>query len=239
MADGSDGRHLSARLAGAADPRLLLWLSPSFPVGAFAYSHGLEWAAGRGWVRDRASLEAWLGDLVSVGSLRNDLILLSLAWQAADCMALRVLTELNALALAFQPSAERHLETRQQGTSFLQAIAAAWAFDGLDDIASGIGDVVAYPIAVGLVAAGHGIERRQTLSSYAAAALSNLVSAAIRLSVVGQTDGQRIMAGLMSAIGMAADFAMGASVDDLGGAAFRSDIASLAHETQYTRLFRS
>ena len=64
------------------DPRLAVWLSPAFPVGAFAYSHGLEWAAERAWVRDRATLEAWLRDLLEHGAPHNDLILLAASARA-------------------------------------------------------------------------------------------------------------------------------------------------------------
>lgn len=218
---------------------LQIWLSPAFPVGAFAYSHGLEWAAHKGWITDRATLEAWLADLLAIGSVRNDLILLSCAWERTRAGTLDQLQSINELALAFQPSGERHLETRQQGTSFLQTIAAAWPFDGLAEITKAIGSDAAYPVAVGIAVAGHGIGRKETLVAYATAFLTNLVSAAIRLSVIGQTDGQRVIASLWPIIQQAAEAALTASLDDLGGAAFRSDIASLAHETQYTRLFRS
>ncbi len=218
---------------------LQIWLSPAFPVGAFAYSHGLEWAVHRGWIRDRATLEAWLGDLLTLGSLRNDLVLLAGAWERTRARAFDQLASINELALAFQPSAERLLETRQQGTSFLQTIAAAWPFDGLAELIRILGSDTAYPVAVGIAAAGHAVGHKEVLVSYATAFLTNLVSAAIRLSVIGQTDGQRVIASLWPAIQQAADTALTASTDDLGGAAFRSDIASLAHETQYTRLFRS
>ena len=74
----------SAAVGGHPFPaQLLLWLSPAFPVGGFAFSHGLEWAAERGWVKDRVTLEAWLVDLVTLGSIANDLVLLAAAWRAA------------------------------------------------------------------------------------------------------------------------------------------------------------
>lgn len=243
MPDGADRSEIAKARAGdaPASPHALLqaWLSPAFPVGAFAYSHGLEKAAEFGWIKDRATLTAWLADLVSDGGLRNDLIFLQHAWQAVkqrDDVALAVVAE---LALAFQPSAERYLETTQQGRSFLAQIDAAWptpALARMQDVHSG---VVAYPVAVGLATAAHGVPAADALRAYAVAFASNLVSAAIRLSVVGQTDGQRSIAALFPAIEAAARFAATAKLDDLGGAAFRSDIASLAHETQYTRLFRS
>jgi urease accessory protein len=221
------------------DVRLLVWLSPAFPVGGFAYSHGLELAADRGWVKDRPGLEAWLRDLVEIGSLRNDLVLLAEAWRAATDNDEARVGGVSELALALQPSAERHLETVTQGNAFLATIRGAW----LDDVCSGDLDAlagdVAYPVAVGAVAAGSGIQLEATLSAYAIAFAGNLVSAAIRLSLVGQTDGQRIIAALMPALRQAASRAAASTLDDLGSSTLRSDLASLAHETQYSRLFRS
>lgn len=237
MADGGDS-PVSIALS-RCDPRLMLWLSPAFPVGAFAYSHGVEWAAQAGWVKDRATLEAWLVDLVRHGGFRNDLILIALAADAVRRGDTAGLDEINALALALQPSAERRLEAAQQGTSFLGTIAAAWTAPGLDGLGDRLGGEIAYPVAVGAVTAAHGIATSEALVAYAIAFLTNLVSAAIRLSVIGQTDGQRVLAALLPRAIEAATLSEGAGLDDIGGAALRSDIASLAHETQYTRLFRS
>jgi urease accessory protein len=214
-------------------------LSPTFPVGAFAYSHGLEWAAERGWVRDRSGLELWLGDLLAHGGPANDMIFLKHSAEAAAGHRLAGLAELNELACAFQPSAERRLETIQQGNAFLQLMTAAWPFDELGAIVARLTPDVAYPVAVGIGVAGHGIALDQALHAYGMAFVANIVSAAIRLSLIGQTDGQRVIAALMPPLLHAARRAAASSLDDLGGAAFRADIASAAHETQYTRLFRS
>ncbi len=232
-------QEVSSRSHSEIDARLLVWLSPAFPVGAFAFSHGLELAADRGWVRDRAGVEAWLGDLVEKGALRNDLILLARAWRAektADAAALR---DVNALALALQPSAERRLETVTQGNAFMSTIAAAWPCDRQAEMQAAVDGDVAYPVAVGVVAAAHGCDLSGVLLAYALAFVSNLTSAAIRLSLIGQTDGQRVIAALMPSLERQAAFAATATLDDVGSATLRSDLASLAHETQYSRLFRS
>ena len=213
----------------------MIWLSPSFPVGAFAYSHGLEFAAERGWVRDRATLEAWLADLATAGSLRTDLILAGVAWQAVTASDTARLIEANDVAIALQPSAERHLESVTQGASFLAAMRTAWPTPALDALD---GDV-AYPVAVGAACAGHATTRDAMAMAYALAFTQGLVSAAIRLSLIGQTDGQRIVALLLDTLATAADATCAFTLDDLGSASVRSDLASLAHETQYTRLFRS
>ncbi len=218
---------------------LMVWLSPSFPVGAFAYSHGLEWAFEAGDLADAAALEGWLSDLVAHGALRNDAILLAAAHRAASAGEEGTPADIAELALALSPSAERRLETVTQGTAFLGAIAKSWPCEAVAAFARSIDGEVAYPVAVGVAAAGHGLPLGPTLQAYALAFTANLVSAAVRLGVVGQTDGQRIIAALMPALVAVAGEAEAATLDDLGGATFRSDLASLRHETQYTRLFRS
>ncbi|HEX4891771.1 MAG TPA: urease accessory protein UreF [Hyphomicrobiaceae bacterium] len=226
----------------AADPSalLLIWLSPSFPVGAFAYSHGLEQAVERRWVKDRESLTAWLSDIAAHGSLPNDLILLAESWRTAGKPDLDRLRELAGLSAALQPSAERYLEATQQGRSFLATVNAAWPCDIVSSLHARLADApLGYPVAVGVAASGHSIPLVDTLTGYALAFIGNLVSAAIRLGVVGQTDGQRVIAELRPTLVGAASRAVSSSLDDLGSAAFLSDIASLAHETQYSRLFRS
>ncbi len=241
MADGAIPITASAGPEGLAslDARLLVWLSPAFPVGAFAYSHGLEQAAERGWLSNRADLEAWLADLVEIGALHNDLVLLSAAWRATRTAAWPDLTDIGELALALQPSAERHLETVTQGNAFRTTVRAAWPAPGLEAAAAALAGDVAYPVAVGAAAAAHDLAIRPTALAYGVAFVSSLTSAAIRLSLVGQTDAQRIIAALMIPLENAALRAASSTLDDLGGASFRSDLASLAHETQYTRLFRS
>ena len=216
---------------------LFIWLSPAFPVGAFAYSHGLEWAYEAGDVTDAGTLQDWLSDLLDHGAARNDSILFAEAYRACDDSD--ALTEVAELALALANSAERRLETVTQGDAFVSAIGKSWPCEAMERLKAACPGPVAYPIAVGTAAAGHGLPLRDALEAFGLAFVANLVSAAIRLGIVGQTDGQRVTAGLVPAIGILASFAHEATLDDLGGAAFRSDLAALKHETQYTRLFRS
>jgi urease accessory protein len=216
---------------------LQVWLSPSFPVGAYAYSHGLEQAVEFGWIRDRDSLEAWLDDLCTCGSLRNDLILLAAAYSALDNTALGAIAELSA---ALQPTAERLLEATQQGASFLQQHDASWPSPRGAALAVRFDTTKpTLAVALGAAAYAHELQVDDTLAAYAIAFVSGLVSAAIRLGVVGQTDGQRIMAALLPVLAAEAAAARTKTLDDLGSAAFRSDVASMLHETQHTRLFRS
>jgi urease accessory protein len=218
---------------------LLVWLSPSFPVGAFAYSHGLEWAQEAGDVTDAATLQAWLDDLLAFGAARNDAVLFAEAWRAAFTGDGARLAEAAELGLALASSAERRLETVTQGDAFLIAVAKSWPCAAVEALRAAWDGPVAYPVAVGVAAAGHGIPLGTALAGFALGFVANLVSAAVRLGVVGQTDGQRVIAALVPMVQDLARFAQTSTLDDIGGCAFRSDLAALRHETQYSRLFRS
>lgn len=217
----------------------MAWLSPSYPVGAFSYSSGIEWAVEAGDIRDAATLKDWLSAMMQQGSGVCDAILLVHAHRAAavhDNTALRSIAE---LAAAFVPSKERHLETTAQGRAFIDATRAAWPCNELDLLAKAWDGPVAYPVAVGVAAAGHGIAVEPALHAFLHALATNWISAGVRLIPLGQTDGQRVLAALETTIGATAQRALAAALDDLGSATFRADLASMRHETQYTRLFRS
>lgn len=219
---------------------LLAWLSPQFPVGSFAYSHGIEWAVEAGDVQNADSASDWIAALLAYGALRNDLILAACAHRAVVENNDAQLCSLAELALALAGSRERRLETSAQGNAFRTAISAAWTTPDVERIFAALGDRdVAYPIAIGSTCGAYGVAREAMLEGYALAMVQNLVSAVIRLSVVGQSNGQRIISGLMATAQRGAAEAHDASLDDLGSAAFNSDIASIRHETQRTRLFRS
>jgi len=215
----------AARLA-----RLTIWLSPAFPTGAFAYSHGLEWAVETRDIRDGATLRAWLDSVVAHGSGRNDTILLRLAYRAAhDPETLQNLAE---LARATAPARERRDESLAMGRAFVRAAAAGWNPPPMPDDTP-------YPVAVGALAGAHAIGEDETATVYLQSFVGNLISAAVRLVPLGQTDGLRTLAGLEPTILATANATKTATRDDLGGCAFLSDIAAMRHETQYTRLFRS
>lgn len=226
--------------AGAALPRLMTWLSPAFPVGAFTYSHGLEWAVEDGTVTTAAALTAWLSDILRHGAGRSDAILLAHAFRAAVEGRAEDLQEIAELAYALQPSRERRLESGAQGRAFVTAIADTWGAPTLVDLAGSLVQTpVAYPVAVGIAAADHRLPLADTVEVYLTAFAANLVSAAVRAVPLGQTEGQRTIRDLTPVVSAVADEALNASLDEVGGAALRADIASMAHETQYTRLFRS
>lgn len=218
--------------------RLMTWLSPAYPVGAYSYSHGLEWVVETGTMKNAESLCAWIEDLLVHGAGRSDLILLAAAWRAMAAGDAARLDAVAELAAALVPSAERRLETLAQGTAFLTATLAAWPKPELERLAAQ-GRETAYPVAVGACAAAHGLPLAETAQAFAQAFAANLVSAGVRLIPLGQSDGLRVLASLEPLIPRVGATALAASLDDVGGAAIAADIASMRHETQYTRLFRS
>jgi len=225
----------------AALQRLFAWLSPSFPVGAFSYSHGLEWAIEDGTVTSADTLIAWLGDVLRHGAGRNDAIVLAHAHGAAATGDMEALSAVTELAAAFQPSRERRLESCAQGAAFLMAVTATWPNARLAALAGALGaePAVPYPVAVAVAAAAHDVPLATTLVATLNAFVANVVSAGVRAIPIGQTDGQRTIAALAPLVEEIAALAPAMTLDDLGGASFRADIASMKHETQYTRLFRS
>jgi urease accessory protein len=217
----------------------MAWLSPAYPVGAFAYSGGIEWAVEAGDITDAETLKRWLAVVIAEGGAYCDAVFVvhaHRAVQAGDDKALRDVAE---LAAAFAPSKERHLETTAQGRAFVAATRAAWPCAALEALATAWDGPVAYPVAVGVAAAGHGIALEPALGAYLHAVTANLISAGVRLVPLGQTDGQRLLAALEPVAAATAARARATPLDKVGGAAFRADLASMRHETQYTRLFRS
>ena len=223
----------------AALYRLMTWLSPSFPVGAFSYSSGIEWAVEAGDITDAVSLQGWLAAVLTDGSGFCDAVFLAQAHRAVSSHDDRALRDIAELAAAFVPSRERQLETTTQGRAFIEIARAAWHCDGLDEVIAASGSVIVYPVAVGLVSAAHAIALNPSMHAFLHAVVSNWISAGARLVPLGQTDSQRVLARLEPVVAATAKRAIAATLDDLGSATFRADLASLRHETQYTRLFRS
>jgi urease accessory protein len=231
------GAALSADEA-AALYRLMTWLSPAFPVGAFSYSSGIEWAVEAGDIVDVTTLQDWLTPMLE-GPGFCDGVFLAHAHRAAAASSDVMLRDVAELAAAFAPSRERHLETSAQGRAFIEIARAAWNCDSLDRLVAACDGAIVYPVAVGIVSSAHAIPLAPTMHAFLHAVTANWISAGSRLIPLGQTDSQRALVALEPAVVAAGKRALGATLDDLGSASFRADLASMRHETQYTRLFRS
>lgn len=213
-------------MAIATDPSLLLaqWLSPAFPVGGFAYSHGLETALADGLSRSETGFADWLAGVVHHGAGRNDLILLAASAATDDP------TEADAMARAYAPSAERLRETVDQGAAFVTCYNAVWG-PALPPLT--------LPVALGQAARAQDVPVALAAAHYLQGFVSNLTSAAVRLVPLGQTAGQRVIRDTMAGAQVVISDAVQSKLADLGGAAFAADIAAMRHETQDVRLFRS
>jgi len=212
--------------------RLTAWLSPAFPVGAFAYSHGLERAIADGAVHDRASLEDWLTSLMRHGTGWTDAVLFAESWRS--CAAPEVLEALCELARAMASSRERQAEALALGRAFLDAVGQT------REVPEPLASVeTAYPIAVGAVCGGEGIGLEASLSVFGQAFTSNLVSVAQRLVPLGQADALKAISALEPLHVEMSAKAAESTLDDLGSAAFLSDIAAMRHENLQPRIFRT
>ena len=211
----------------AALQKLLTWLSPAFPVGAFAWSAGLESAIADRTLTDSAALQNWLEGVLAHGGLKTDAIFVAHAWRGT-----LDLQELADLAIALTPARERFAETTITGDNF--AIATkAWPAELT------LPQPCPYPIAVGATAKAHGIGLEDTVLAYLTAAVHSQISVAVRLVPLGQTDGLRVMAALEPRVAALAKTAATATLADLGSIAYATDIAQMRHETLEPRIFRS
>jgi len=203
------------------------WLSPAYPVGAFAYSHGLEGAVAAGWVTTADGLRAWLRDILDAGSGRTDGVFLAAAYRARG---ITDLDEVDAMCRAMTSCRERKLEAEAQGAAFCKITNDVWD-TGLPDLA--------YPVAVGAAAARVGLPQDLAARMYLQAFASNLIAAAQRLMPLGQTEGQAILHGLTGLVGQIAQDTRAGDVSTLSSTAFLAEIAAMTHETQYSRIFRT
>ncbi|WP_420393538.1 urease accessory protein UreF [Acuticoccus sp.] len=214
--------------------RLLAWFSPANPIGAYSYSHGLEALCEAGALADARAARDAIAVALTDGAGRTDAILTAHAWRAVHARDAAAFEHVRGLAVALSASRERREETLHQGEAFVEVVAAAWPCD-----APPPAPPLPLPVAVGALGAAHGVPLAALLFAATSAYVANLVSAAVRLVPLGQTDGQRITAALAPEVAEVAAGALGASLDDVGGAALGLDVAAMRHETQHVRLFRS
>jgi urease accessory protein len=222
--------------------RLQSWLSPAFPTGSYSYSHGIEWAVEAEHIHDRESLVDWLEADLRYGSGRNEAIFFSEAWRCATKDDCEKLLEVAELAAAFRGTSEFALESSQQGAASLATLRQVWpdrVVESLSELLSERRIPPALAVVLGVRSARQRISNGLALAAFLQTYLANLVIAGVRLIPLGQTDGQLAIAELEEAVLAASAQATEATIEDLGSAALMVDLASMAHETQYTRLFRS
>ena len=200
--------------------------SPGFPIGAFAYSHGLEIVIAEGEITSRNTLQSWLLDLLEHGSLRSDAVLVNLAMNASH----DDLGNIDAYARAFMSSEERLKETDLQGAAFCETVNKVWGMEL---------ERLCYPVAVGRTAAILKLDPELTTGMFLQSMVMNLTTAAMRLVPLGQVDGQKLQLALKPYCVSIGKQSRSATFNDLHNNSWLSDIASMRHETQYSRVFRT
>ena len=218
---------LKAPMHTPTDSKLITvmqWLSPAFPIGGFAYSHGLEWAINKGHVSNREELKKWIIDLLEYGSLKNDAILIKLVLKGSDPK------EINEIAMALCPANERLSETQLQGSAFCKIMREVWSLE-IDDLT--------LPIALALAAKNENIDQNLVVPAYLHSFCSNLISVAMRLIPIGQTDGQKTLRELSPLISDSVRAVAKSDKDDLGSACFLSDVSAMQHEYLQPRVFKT
>ena len=222
---------------------LAAMFSPTFPIGAFSYSHGIEAAITSGDVVDAATTYKWIKMILHGGSGRNDAILMANAYKAANPSATEgtdladarnaEIKVINELAFALSPGAERAQESRELGINFTRILEQVYQLN------LGLSPPLAYPVAAGLATRYLRCELRLSLSFFLQSFIGNLISVAVRAVPLAQSDGQIILARLMPAMAAVADEAAGTTLADVGGHAILADHASIVHETLETRIYRT
>jgi urease accessory protein len=216
--------------------KLMTWLSPAFPVGAFSHSSGLENAIDQKLIHDRNSMRAWVAELLVAGNLWSDAVIFARSYDAAAQGDIAALDGIGEFANAFPGTAELRGETRALGAAFAEAAKHGWNSAALDEIE--VRDLP-YPAAIAVMAADNDIECRTALGAFIHAAAANLVSVAVRLVPLGHSDGVKLIAALEPAIQSASREAIATPLENLTTNCLMSEIASMRHETQRTRLFRT
>jgi urease accessory protein len=222
--------------------RLQSWLSPAFPTGSYSYSHGLEWAVEAGYIKDRETLVDWLEADLCYGSVRNEAIFFCEAWCSARDNDFAKLLEIAELAAAFRGTSEFALESSQQASACRATLRRVWPNRLLDSLSQLLLErEVPFVLSVilGVRSAREDVPISLALPAFLQSYVANSVTAGVRLIPLGQTDGQLAIAELEEAVLKVSARARNATMEDLGSAAFMVDLASVAHQTQYTRLFRS
>lgn len=218
---------------GSSLLRLLQLVSPTLPIGAFAYSQGLETAVEKRWVHDEHTALHWIAGLLrrSVGTL--DVPVFARLYAAFVCGDLNAVMKWNAFILACRGAAELHAEDRNLGAALMKVFATLTA--SKPAVHSG----TAYVTAFAQAAAHFQIPRDSAAFGFVFAWAESQVSAAVRLVPLGQSEGQRILLNLTEVLQESVATGLALPDDDISSTAPGHAMGSALHETQYSRLFRS
>lgn len=216
--------------------RLMQLVSPALPIGAFNFSQGMEFAVEAGWINSEEDAYRWISGAARRGVGGMDLPMLARlceAWQQDDAQrAKRLSREL----IASRESCELREEDRHLGRS-LARVLAGLDMPGAQEWQRS--DEATLAALFAFAAVRSGVPPQATCAGYLWAWCENQVLAAVKLVPLGQSAGQRVLERLRQEIPGICREALAMQDEEIGVATPGLGIASMRHETQYTRLFRS
>lgn len=224
---------------------LLQLASPTLPVGAYSYSDGLETLVETGVVNDPKSLWQWIEQELRYGAIRLETAVMIRAYRSVVSEDVERLAYWNAWLTAAKETAELRSQSWQMGNALVRLLLEVSPPPktpqtlSFQDLASATGTPCNYAIAFGMAAAHWQIDLRASVLGYLHSWASNLISAGIKLIPLGQTVGQKLLFDLSQDITQCTEVVLVWEDEQLGNCGWGLALASMAHETQYTRLFRS
>ncbi|NET44824.1 urease accessory protein UreF [Okeania sp. SIO2B3] len=224
---------------------LLQLASPALPVGAYSYSEGIEVLVTRGKISDYDSLKNWLIDSLKFGSIRLEAALIIRAYWETNSGNLPLLNNWNNWATAVKETEELRLQSLQMGRTLIrlfmniQPDLSTELMSFIQNKLETETDFCNFAIAYGLISASWKIEIETAILSYLHSWATNLVNAGVKLIPLGQTVGQKLLWELQNQIVLSAKEILKLKDDELNSCSWGLSLASMAHEVQYTRLFRS
>jgi urease accessory protein len=226
--------------------QLLCLLQLAFaPVGAYSYSEGIESLVETGAIDNEVSLRNWLADSLQFGAVRVEAAVAVRALRAAVIGDLTALSYWNAWATATKETEELRSQSWQMGRTLVKLLlelrspTASQLTTSIEELVAAVGNPCNFAIGFGIAAACWQIEEEAAVLGYLYSWATNLASAGVKLIPLGQTSGQQLLLDLHSQISCTAQEVLKLEDDDLGSCSWGLALASMAHETQYTRLFRS
>lgn len=217
--------------------RLLQLASPLLPVGAYSYSEGLESLISQGIIQDRITLQAWIRRELQVGAIRIETAIMDRAYLAGFESNGERLQYWNQWLSAARETEELRQQSWQMGGSLTKLVVELTP--EIKDLIDTIDRPCNYAIAFGTIAQHWQIDRQTTIAAYLHSWLTNFLAAAIKLIPLGQTAGQQILWALQGDIEALSGIIPDLADEDLFACTWGLSLASMQHETLYSRLFRS
>jgi urease accessory protein len=216
---------------------ILQLASPALPVGAYSYSEGLEMLIENGTITNVENLQYWLKSELVYGSIRLDVAVMVRGFHAVQLGDLEALKRWNLWLSAARDTEELRAASWQMGRSLMQLLGKLEP--EILPVVNAVGYPGNYAIAFAIACAHWDINIQAALLAYLHSWANNLITAGIKLIPLGQTAGQELLMGLQPLLTSTVGEILTMADDDLGCCNWGLSLASMQHETQYTRLFRS